>query len=716
MSKSRWIYWEARSGEAQDRRLRHKVYVSPSISALRQAFVVVARLCEAMGVASFKLGLDAHGILRSDKLVVYFTDPELRLMFVREALSSTAGLDAHGVPLTRGVGDSGLLSTAEDPLMGALSWRQLISAELVDILKTEGGRARGVPVEVAIETVGAELARRGLIALPADDIAMDELEGPLQLDPLVTLRPVAEYPLSVQERLSGAEDDYIVSERRSRMRAIRISAATAEMLKLFDAPKPVGEAIFALATRLGTEPHELLTEVFPTLLELRGARVLISEAERDKEAFQSRRSRLATGQTVARIEVIRVLDISTETEMYEVRGPSGTRAALKLVPASAPDFVKGAAERECLILPWLAARGLGGVGRLLDQARDAQVHHVFLAWQDGRTLYRVARDPSVGMQPRLAMARALVTTYARLHAVGVLHGDVHGGNVMVGEDGSICLIDFGAAVAEGLALPALPRIGLLEEHEPEAAAKLLAAEDMPDVTPKGEQYALANLLTLALTGLPALTLPLEEQGALEEIVHQAPRAWDMAGHSQLRALEVVLARALRKNPEEQFALTGDFADAVVGEIDRASPLVMAEWQAGVGAPLGLHNSPRRALHAQWGLASKLIDTGLPQGPRCSIYHGAAGIALGLFESQRARRGWRAAGGRPGVVRQGPGGHRQRGRFRRRRAQRVHRSPRPTVGAEQRGGALLRRRFGRPCDGRRRGVGAHDGRLLDPHRP
>lgn len=161
--ESRWIYWETHSGEAQNKRLRHKVYVSPSIRALRETLAVVARLCEAMGVVSFKLGLDAHGILRSDKMVVYFTDPESRQMFVREALSCTEGLDAHGVPLTRGAGASGLLSTAEDPLMGALSWRQLISAELVDILKTERDRGRGASVEVAIETVGAELVRRGLM-------------------------------------------------------------------------------------------------------------------------------------------------------------------------------------------------------------------------------------------------------------------------------------------------------------------------------------------------------------------------------------------------------------------------------------------------------------------------------------------------------------------------------------------------------------------------
>lgn len=468
---------------------------------------------------------------------------------------------------------------------------------------------------------------------------MDELYNPLQLNPLVTLRPVADYPLSVRERLSGAEDDYIVSERRSRFSAIRVSAPVAEMLKLFDEPKLVGEAVFELAARLDARPQELLEEVFPTLLELRGARVLVTEAENDKETTKPRQTRLAPGQQIAGYEVVRVLDTSTETEIYELKGPAGkspaNRAALKLVPDSAPDFVRRAAQRECLVLPWLAARGLTDVPRLLDEKRGDQAHHIFLEWHGGRTLNHAARDPGLGLSTRLALAGAIVRTYARLHAAGVLHGDVHGGNIMVDEDGSVCVIDFGATRVDGLALPELPRIGLLEEHEPEAAAELIAGRDLPCVTKRGEQYAIANLLTLAIAGRPALMLPLEQQAALEAIVGQSPRAWDMAGHEHLTPLEAVIARALSKDPGARFASTADFAGAVLAGIDRALPLVAAPQSAGRSARLGTRDSlraPRQALHAQWGLGSKLIETGLPHQPTCSIYYGAAGIALGLLRA------------------------------------------------------------------------------------
>jgi len=160
--QTKWIYWSLPGVDRPGGRLRHKLYVSPAMRALRPALVAVLRLCRARRVAGFKLGLDGHGILRSDKLVVYFPEAGPRAVFARELLARTDGLEAQGVPLTKGVGASGLLSTAEDPLMGDLSWRQLISAELVDILLAAGEPARSEPVESVSRIVCAELGRRGL--------------------------------------------------------------------------------------------------------------------------------------------------------------------------------------------------------------------------------------------------------------------------------------------------------------------------------------------------------------------------------------------------------------------------------------------------------------------------------------------------------------------------------------------------------------------------
>jgi hypothetical protein len=73
----------------------------------------------------FKVGRSATGLLRPDKLVVYFRDFEPLEQAARELAIRLSGCAAHGVPFTASLGDDGLLSWGVDPLpeKGALSWR-----------------------------------------------------------------------------------------------------------------------------------------------------------------------------------------------------------------------------------------------------------------------------------------------------------------------------------------------------------------------------------------------------------------------------------------------------------------------------------------------------------------------------------------------------------------------------------------------------------------
>ncbi len=49
----------------------------------------------------------------------------------------------------------------------------------------------------------------------------------------------------------------------------------------------------------------------------------------------------------------------------------------------------------------------------------------------------------------LALCRSILAAYARLHERGVIHGDVHPRNVLVGPAGEVHLIDFGLSLAGG---------------------------------------------------------------------------------------------------------------------------------------------------------------------------------------------------------------------------------------------------------------------------
>jgi len=111
-----WIaFTPQRSAASRRRPGSYKLYVSPEPEALPAAFgVVVERL--ARGAAQpFKVGADAQGFLRPDKMVLYFGDLESVLAAASELTGGLAELPPHGVPFTAEIALDGLLSWGMDP-------------------------------------------------------------------------------------------------------------------------------------------------------------------------------------------------------------------------------------------------------------------------------------------------------------------------------------------------------------------------------------------------------------------------------------------------------------------------------------------------------------------------------------------------------------------------------------------------------------------------
>lgn len=109
-----WLQW-IRRGVDRRTNLRHKVYVSPTTRQLVEAFPRVVEVCVSMDVPAFKVGSSVAGVLRSDKLVIHLGSEREMWAVVTELGSALAGLDAHGVPFSAPVDDTGLLSWAIDP-------------------------------------------------------------------------------------------------------------------------------------------------------------------------------------------------------------------------------------------------------------------------------------------------------------------------------------------------------------------------------------------------------------------------------------------------------------------------------------------------------------------------------------------------------------------------------------------------------------------------
>jgi hypothetical protein len=158
-SSAAWLSWRWR-GIDDGRRLAAsgttwKLYVSPAPEALADS---IGRILEALAAArapQLKIGADAAGLLRPDKLVAYFPSFE-RLAAAAEALTERLGdTPAHGVPFTSEIAAGGLLSWGVDPPAGSQwsggeSWRLWLTHRLAVALlagKSAGKKAGESGVE-----------------------------------------------------------------------------------------------------------------------------------------------------------------------------------------------------------------------------------------------------------------------------------------------------------------------------------------------------------------------------------------------------------------------------------------------------------------------------------------------------------------------------------------------------------------------------------------
>lgn len=138
-----------------------KLYVSPRPEALAEAFPVIAGTFAGLDVGSFKVGRGAAGLLRADKIVAYFNDPD-HLGEVAVALArALRGTPPQGAAFTAEIAGDGLLSWGRDPcpVAGAQpqSWRSWITDRMAEAIVAV--RRPGVDPAPAVT---ARLAEQGV--------------------------------------------------------------------------------------------------------------------------------------------------------------------------------------------------------------------------------------------------------------------------------------------------------------------------------------------------------------------------------------------------------------------------------------------------------------------------------------------------------------------------------------------------------------------------
>jgi serine/threonine-protein kinase len=440
----------------------------------------------------------------------------------------------------------------------------------------------------------------------------------------VVLTPAARLDKHLIAQLRPNEGDVAIDRPLARTLPKLVDADSAALLREFSEPHTLAEAIVNLAVARNANAADLVPAAHQALSRFIAAGILAPEG-----------SRLAS-EIVARLrpadvfEGFRVRDCvrtMSDVELYLAADASGQPVALKIW-RDTTDGAREAARHEASML-----RTIGGsvAPGLVVDASSADPPHIAMRWCRGVDPDVAADEderfpPAERQRRRWARACDIAEAYVWLHDQGIVHGDVHEGNVLIDRDGSITLLDFGLAhrvdeaggPGRGVVFPYL---------EPEYARADLAGDDEPAATVAGEQYILAALCYRIVAGAHYVDLSPVRADAMRQIVDLPPRPFSACGCIPWPSLEAVLHRALRKTPAERFPSVRAFRDALRAAVPVEVPSRRYRHATGTRA--------RRANGAS-GVWTKLsdaeamYDTGYTSAPTCSITYGAAGAALAWY--------------------------------------------------------------------------------------
>ncbi len=446
------------------------------------------------------------------------------------------------------------------------------------------------------------------------------ITDPILLSPDVILVPVAELPEELRRRLDPSEGDWAITHPKARTPSRLLDAASAELLSELKSPRTIVDAVIRYSHARDLDPEATLVEAYPLLERLLAAGFLVPEGSDEVGGIASS---LKPGDRVAGFEVLEAVQVLEDTELHLARGENGA-VALKIERPAAQGKSREAFEREAAVLERLSEEI---APRLLARGEIEGRHWLAVEWLSGVDGATAAgelrrRGDRAGL---LALCRAVLAAYARLHEQGVIHADVHPRNVLVGSAGEIHLIDFGLSLAADL--PGDPgRGGVAFYFEPEYAVAMRAGEAPPAASVLGEQYALAALLYQWIAGAPTHDFKLARDEMLRQIAEEPPLPFALRETEPWPAVEAILARALAKTPGERFPSVADLAAALetVEPPSRRPP-----GQPAAEALL------ERVLE-KVGMEGALFRDGLPEPPRASVNYGAAGIACALHRVALAR--------------------------------------------------------------------------------
>jgi serine/threonine protein kinase/tetratricopeptide (TPR) repeat protein len=248
--------------------------------------------------------------------------------------------------------------------------------------------------------------------------------------------------------------------------------------------------------------------------------------------FDPEQDRLGEG---PQSEVFRAVD----TRLGRTVALKVLRPHVELDPAAAQRF-----DREAKHTSSLEHKNIGTIYEY-DKWRGTS--YIAMEYMEGRTLDKIVKDGPISFEEGVRIGRQVTAALALVHERGLVHRDLKPANIMVLEDGTVKLLDFGICRSGNEA--GITQSGMLVGTVLYMAPEQVRGEE---VTPRTDVFALGSVLYHATTG----SLPFPGRSFPEvcmAILDGTPLLPSEQRSGFPQPLEGFLLRCLGRDPRERWA-------------------------------------------------------------------------------------------------------------------------------------------------------------------
>jgi eukaryotic-like serine/threonine-protein kinase len=461
----------------------------------------------------------------------------------------------------------------------------------------------------------------------------------LVLPPDTVILEGSNLPVAVRERIHLKTGDHVVSRPGAAVASVVIDQEGARLLGEFRQPCGIVNAVISYSRQSRRDPEVVLDEAFELIKHLLRSGFL-SQASSPRSI--SLKPLLASGDEVGGFKLLSCVKVSDATEVYQATTSGGQFAALKIFRPGASQTVAVMLANEFRLLQQLDGTV---TPRVLGWGELEGRPYLGTEWFSGEQVSLAARELRQRGTPEarsklMELCHGCVEAYAILHRQGVIHGDVHVGNLLVDDRGHIQIVDFGLAGCGHEQQYSCTRGGVAAFLEPEYARAVLARAAPPAATMLGEQYSVAAVVYSLLTGEHYLQFSLERDELFRRICVDEPIPLARRGAIWWPEGEPALKRALAKEAAARYPSLRSFARALRQAVDARQTRLRSKSPANIPATpketrktgpglMGADAMVRNLVDAM-GLRGDLRKEGVIAAPACSLSHGAAGVAYGLY--------------------------------------------------------------------------------------